>query len=504
LTHLLIIPIVLPLCFGALLILTWSLPVRWQRWISLLATLALLETAVALWFLATPDKIFVYLLGDWPAPFGITLLLDQFAAWMLLLTAVLALPVLIYAIRDHADRMGRHFHALFQLQLMGLNGAFLTADLFTLFVCFELLLFASYGLFIQGGGLTRSRATLHYVIVNSIGSLVFLLGLALLYATVGTLNMADLAKQLALIPPAAEPMILFAGLLLGVVFALKAALIPFHFSVADVYAAAPPAVAALSAIMTKVGFYALVRLLYLVYGQTDFLQQLHHLTPGIVDLALLTLLIGTVGVLTSATLQRGVAFMVLISSGTLLLGLATATPAGLSAALYYMPHATLMTAALFLLADLITRARGGQTVMTASAIATSSTPLGLWFLIAAMAMIGLPPFGGFVGKVLLLQATATADANIWIWSAVLGSGLLLIFMFTQNGINLFWRGTKVTSPVLDSWQVKMTGLLLSSTLLFALGAGPLTAHTQAIARQIMTVEHYIQAVMDQRPLDPQR
>nr|MBF3179384.1 monovalent cation/H+ antiporter subunit D [Pseudomonas aeruginosa] len=234
-SHWLILPILLPLFAGSLLLL--PLAERWRRGLSLLAALALIPLSLLLMRTAASGDLSVYALGNWAAPFGIVLMLDRLAALMLLATAVLGSAALIYALRGD-DRLGKHFHALFQFQLLGINGAFLTGDLFNLFVFFEILLIASYALLLHGGGAERVRSGLHYVILNLVGSAFFLIAVGTLYGLTGTLNMADMAQKIAMADAERAPLLAAAGLLLLVVFALKAALLPLYFWLPRAYAAA--------------------------------------------------------------------------------------------------------------------------------------------------------------------------------------------------------------------------------------------------------------------------
>jgi multicomponent K+:H+ antiporter subunit D len=357
LTHWLILPVLLPLFCGALLLVLPSRE-RLKRALSLLATLALLPLGLYLLQLADDGQLRVYALGDWRPPFGIVLLLDRLSAWLLLVTAVLALGALLYALRGD-DRLGPRFHALFQFQLLGINGAFLTGDLFNLFVFFEVLLIASYALLLHGHGAARVRAGLHYVVLNLVGSALFLIALGLIYGVSGTLNMADLSARVAGISADSAPLLAAGGLLLLLVFALKAALLPLYFWLPRAYAAASAPVAALFAIMTKVGIYAILRLATLIFGAGA------GALAGLVQawlwpLALATVALGALGALAARSLQTLLAYLVVVSAGTLLAAVAIGTPEALTAALYYLLHSTWVAGGLFLLADLIARQRGDK------------------------------------------------------------------------------------------------------------------------------------------------
>jgi len=258
---------------------------------------------------------------------------------MVLLTAVLALFVLLYAIGSGWDERGWHFHALFQFQLMGIMGAFLTGDLFNLFVFFEVLLIASYGLMIHAGGNERLRAGVQYVLFNLLGSTLFLFALGSIYAETGTLNMADLAARAELIGPDATVGIRVASVLLLMVFAIKAALVPLHFWLPSSYAEAPGPVAALFAIMTKVGAYAIIRVYTMIFPpDLDVTAGLHDL--WLLPAALVSLALGAIGILAAKKLDRLVAFAVIGSMGTVMVAISIFTPDSIAAALYYIVHST--------------------------------------------------------------------------------------------------------------------------------------------------------------------
>ena len=311
--HLIIAPILIPAFAGMLLLLEVRERQRLRRLTGLLATLALIPVALGLWQQAASGDIGVYQLGDWRAPFGIVLVLDRLSALMVLLTAVLALPALIYGSRGD-DRRGANFHALFQLQLMGINGAFLTGDLFNLFVFFEVLLIASYGLALHGRGPARVKGGIHYVVLNLIGSALFLVALGLAYGTTGTLNMADFAVKVSELEGNSLDLARLSGLLMWVVFGLKAALFPLYFWLPATYANATAPVAALFAIMTKVGIYAIAR----VYGLAFSGGALAGLgRDPLWILALITLGLAAVGVLGARRLGEMVAYLLVMSVGTL-------------------------------------------------------------------------------------------------------------------------------------------------------------------------------------------
>jgi multicomponent K+:H+ antiporter subunit D len=490
-SHLVIAPVVLPLVAGAIILLLYRLP-RAGLAINLAGAIGLLGISAALLGEAAGGAYTVYALGDWPAPFGIVLVHDRLSALMLALTAVLALSALLYATTG-ALRTDGHFHALFQFQLFGLNGAFLTGDLFNLFVFFEVLLIASYGLLLcgEGGGRERTRAALHYVVLNLVGSAAFLIALGIIYSVTGTLNMADLAMKA---PASDSGGLLGAGaLILFIVFALKAALLPLHFWLPAAYSHAAAPVAALFAVMTKVGVYAIVRVYTLIFGVGSVADiALDWLMP----FAILTIVLAGIGALAATTLRRLVSYLVILSVGTLLAGVGMFSEAGIAAALYYLLHTTLVTGALYLIADLIARSRPEVADgLTAPGPAPASLVPGVLFMVGAIAIAGLPPMSGFIGKLLVLEAAIGRADMAWLWSGLLGASLLAIVALSRAGSALFWRPSERSTIPLCRKALLYAALPLAASPLLVVFAAPLREYAGATAAQLLAPDGYINAVL---------
>jgi len=493
--------LLLPAVMGAGILLLFRHNPRLSRLSSLGSCIALVIIAGVLVHEADGGTIQSYALGNWRAPFGIVLVLDRLSAMMLLLTAVLGLTVLAYAISTGKDRQGWHFHPLFQFQLLGLNGAFLTGDLFNLFVFFEVLLIASYGLMLHGQGGERLKAGVQYVIINLVGSTLFLVGIGLLYGVTGTLNMADLAVKVAAAPPGDQGLIAASGLLLTTVFGLKAALVPLHFWLPGTYAATSGAVAALFAIMTKVGAYSIIRTSTLIFGE-DAGDLAFLAAPWILPAALVTVIIGFVGLYAARGLRDLAAWAVVGSMGTLLCAVSVFTPEAMGPALYYILHSTLAGAALFLVVDLIAqrRAEQGDAITLAPRFTQIEILSGLFFL-AAIATVGLPPLSGFVGKLLVLDGVRASPDAVWIWAVILTTTVLGVLAFARAGSLIFWKSAAIDGEiVLRSLRGERAGVTSASCLLLALAlltvmAGPVTRYTSAAAAQLFEPDIYIQAVL---------
>ncbi len=500
-THWIVAPVILPALLAPFIVLAARFHIGIQRSFSVAGVLALIGCAAGLAWQTSDGTILLYQLGDWAAPFGIVLVGDRLSTMMVLLTAVLGLFVLLYAIGSGWDNRGWHFHALFQFQLMGIMGAFLTGDLFNLFVFFEVLLIASYGLMIHAGGNARLRAGVQYVLFNLIGSTLFLFALGSIYAETGTLNMADLANRVALIDPAETVGIRVAAVLLLLVFAIKAALVPLHFWLPSSYAEAPAPVAALFAIMTKVGAYAIIRVYTLVFPpDVEVTSGLHDvwLQPA----ALISVALGMIGVLAAQRLDRLVAFSVIGSMGMVMVTISLFTPAGIAAALYYIVHSTFAGAVLFLISDLVRTGRRDLELTPQPTMSGAALTAGLFF-VGAIAMAGLPPLSGFLGKLLVLEAAFSSDLMVWIWTVVLVSSLISILGFARAGSVLFWKAHSVApdngAPVRERpapLAYVAVGGLLSLLIANTVFAGQVHGYTSKIAAQLFAPEPYITTVVD--------
>ena len=472
-------------------------PMRWQRRISLGSSVLGLVMAVALVLQAATGELRVYRLGDWPAPFGIVMVVDRLSALMVLLSYLVAVPALGYAAAGW-DRRGRFFHALFQFQLMGLVGAFLTGDLFNLFVFFEVLLIASYVLLLHGHGRERLRMGLHYVVLNLVASGLFLIGLSLVYAATGTLNMADVGQRVGQLQGDTRRFAEAASAVLLVVFGLKAAMLPLYFWLPGTYAAASAPVAALFAIMTKVGVYSIVRVHWQLFGVEAGGAAL-AVADWLLPLGLATSALGVLGALAAHSLGRLVAYLTVASVGTILAGVGLSTPGALSAALYYTLHSTLVIAGLFLLVELIAAQRGevGDRLQPAFAV-REPVLLGGMLLFGAASAAGLPPLPGFLGKLMVLQASSGLATQAWVWSVVLVVGFFTIIGLARAGVIVFWHVQPLkgaSGPGSGAALLAPVWVFMALTIALAVAASPVKRYTDAAAAQLAVPADYVRAVL---------
>jgi multicomponent K+:H+ antiporter subunit D len=532
--HLLIAPILIPLVAGALMLFYDERRRRERRIIALVSAASLLFVAIELVDMvagADATTVGLYLLGNWPPPFAIVLVLDRLSALMLLLTALLALPALVFA-TARWDRRGQHFHSLFQFLLMGVNGAFLTGDLFNLFVFFEVLLAASYGLALHGSGPLRVRAGLHYIAINLAASLLFLIGVSLIYGVTGTLNMADLATRVPLVPAADRPLLAAGAAVLGVAFLVKAAMWPLCFWLPITYMAAAPPAAAMFAVLSKVGVYVILRLSSLAFGTAA--AQLTGLGAELLLAGgLATLVFGTIGVLASQGLGRLAGSAVLVSSGTLLAvvgmsGLGGGSPL-VAAALYYLVASTIGLSALYLMVELIEREQGAVAAMltvTAEAyglgdedlaevemgvgpqVPGATAVLGLCFAACALVIAGLPPLAGFLGKFAMLAAAlgsgglaegGVAPVALVFTALVIASGLAALIALAREGIRTFWAAEEEEMPTVPLIEIAPVVLLLALTVAMTVKAEPVMRYMEATASALNHPHVYVRGVLGGAP-----
>lgn len=500
----------------------WRQP--WRRGISLISALLGLATAICYLMVASHGQISSYNLSEWTAPFGIVLVLDQLSALMLVLTYALAVPVLWFASREW-DTRGRYFHTMFHFLLMGLCGAFLTGDLFNLFVFFEILLMASYVLLLHGQGKARFQLGIHYVTINLLASALFLIGLGMIYGSVGSLNMADVARLLPSLQPDEHKLAVAGGLLLFVVFGIKAAMLPVGFWLPKTYAVATTPVAAIFTIMTKVGIYAILRVNGTVFD--DALSQ-SILQNWLLPIGLITSLYGVIGAIGAERLRRFVGFMVLSSIGTLLTAIALFNTQAWSATLYYLVHSTLIAAAFYLLCGWITSQRGVyKDHLKIAPQMKQHHVLSICYFLIALMMAGLPPFSGFLGKVFILQATVNEPYQSIVITVILVVSLLSILAFTRVGFILFWRASKPEEIAhIDAEYTAYQAtpekapprndiaiyVLLASLICYMVAAGPIQQYTQNTALQIQNNALYeatilkkdeLNQVISVQPFDPE-
>lgn len=500
---LLTVPLLLPLLGAAATLIAGHHPVA-QRIIGAgVLTAVVADTAVLLAHVDAHGPVALQA-GGWEAPLGITLVADRFSALLLPVSAVVTLAVYGYAVgQGVTERRPEHvpsvFHPAYLTLVAGIGLAFLSGDLFTLYVGFEVMLTSSYVLLTLGATGERVRAGMTYIVVSLTASLLFLTTIALVYAATGTVNLADLGNQMARVPPGIRTVL---GLMLLVVFAIKSAAVPLHVWLPDSYPTAPaPVTAVFAALLTKVGVYALVRTQTILFPREEAWTLL-------LVVAAATMLVGVLGALVQDDLHRLLSFALVSHIGFMLLGLALFSVAGLTGTLLYLIHHIVVQAALFLVVGMIERQRGTVSLRRLGGLATVPT-LAVLFGIPALSLGGVPPLAGFVSKLALLQA-AVADGGpgaFTIAAVAVLTSLLTLAAMVRVWTRAFWGQTVPPVPDPEGAEVGVatgkparlmrvtTASVVTVGLLVALAAGPLSGIARRAASDLIARVPYQEAVL---------
>lgn len=533
LEHLLILPILVPLLTGALqLFLGERRSLRVTG--AIISVLVQAAVALTLLYLTTDsmphlwtEGVGVYAIGSWAAPFGIVLVVDRLAALMLVLTSMVALAALVYSLA-YWDRVAPAFHSLFQFLLMGLNGAFLTGDLFNLFVFFEVLLASSYGLLLHGSGVGRVKASLHYIAVNLLASLLFLIGVAMIYGMTGTLNMADLAGRIMQLGPEDRALFEAGAAILGTAFLIKAGAWPLNFWLPVTYTAASSPIGAVFSLMTKVGIYAVLRVGTLLASGSE---QTSFIDIGLFYGGAATIAYAVVGMLASHQLGRIVSYCVVASAGLLFMALGLRIDALTAPVILYLVSSVLATSAFFMVNGLAQRTRIMRIREPADlmpmpdvtypgfgverkadplsprdevgiAIPGTMAFLGLTFVCCVLLVAGLPPLSGFLAKFALLHTVIAAGAGTqtswysWVFcTALLVTGVATLIALIRVGLNLFWSVSGRTTPRLGILEVAPPAFLILLCVILTAAAAPVMTYLESAAQSLHSPDVYIRVVL---------
>lgn len=491
--NLTILPIILPVIAGMIMVVFRN-QIRMHRALSL-GTLTLIGiVAVMLMGQIQQNGIQVLHVGGWHAPFGISMVADMFSVLLVFTNAVVAFCCIWYAFFSIGEEREKHFFYPFALFLIaGVNGSFLTGDIFNLFVCFEVMLVASYVLITLGGAKTQLRESLTYVLINMISSFLFLVAIAYLYHMTGTLNMAHLSVRVAEIGQGG--LMTTVAFLFLTVFSLKAGLFLFYW-IPGSYGAPPPAIAAIfAALLTKVGIYAIIRLFSLVFyhepGTTHYLI-------GI--LAAVTMILGAMGAVAFNDIKRIITYNVVIGVGLILAGFASFCEAGLSGSVYYLIHDMIIKGLLFLLGGSIILLTGTDRIREMSGLIRSYPRLGWMFLLAAFSVAGIPPLSGFIGKILITEGTFRAG-YYWLGGLGLLASLMVLYSMLKIFMNVFWGypNEPDSAPSISARGLLMPMAVLTAiTIVLGLGAQGIYEVVNLAVQGLLDPGLYIGAVLEGR------
>jgi len=492
-SNLVVAPIVLPLVTGAALIFSRRLTV--QRSVSLVAALAGVAVSARLTARVWTEGVQTFYAANLPAPFGISLVADLTSAAFVTATAVAALAVLLFSVYSLERRLEeQYYYPAFQFLLVGVNGSFLTGDIFNLFVFFELMLMASYVLVALGGRPAQLRETLKYALINNVASAFFLLGVAGLYRTYGTLNMADLAMRIQLSDSGGWLTVI--AVLFLVVFGVKAAMVPLHVWLPESYSAGPtPVVAFFGGVLSKVGIYCLLRTFTLLFVEDPAFTHEQLLLP----LALVTMVAGIVGAVAKTDFKRILAYDVVSQIGYMLWGIALYTPLAVAGTVIFVVHQIIVKPVLFLCAGAAERVTGTTNLKRMGGLLTTHGSLAALFLAAAFSLVGVPPFSGFFGKVTLVRAAVAAEryATAAVALAVsLGTLYAMIKIFRLGFWGEVFGDRRVNKDSREfRGMIAAIAILVGASLAMGLGAEAVFTYAAAAADQLLDGQAYIQAVL---------
>ncbi|MCG3146863.1 MAG: Na(+)/H(+) antiporter subunit D [Verrucomicrobiae bacterium] len=489
--HLPILPILWPLATALVLLLVLRRSVAAQRAFSLVSLLGLVAIEVALLLWLSGGEIAVYRLGNWEAPFGILLMADRLSAIMLLLASITAVATLLFAFGDLDERRERmHFYPLFQFLLLGLNGAFLTGDIFNLFVWYEVTLIATYALLTLGSEARQLRAGLPFLALNLTGSTLFLAAAGLIYGATGTLNMAHLSVLTAAADGASAVVVQVATVLLLVVFCFKAALFPLYFWLPDGYPAPPAAISAFfGGVATKVGVYSMMRVFPLVFPEQRAL-----VGEGLMALGAVSMLVGVWGAVCQTEIRRLLSFHIVSQIGYLAFALGLLTEAGVAAAIFYMIHYTLVKCGLFLVAGVMERMTGQNSVKKIGGLMESAPALAALFFVAGLSLAGLPPWSGFFAKIVVVVAGFQQERYLYTGIAVL-TGLFTLFSMMKIWHLSFWGEPAGERRPVPRVMYGAVALLVACSVIFAAVFQPVHAFARQTAAQLLAPDNYVRAVL---------
>jgi multicomponent Na+:H+ antiporter subunit D len=490
--NLVVLPMVIPVLAGILFVFFRS-QIKLQRWISLIVMIGNIGIAAYLLHLNQIVGIQRIDFSGWTPPFGISFVADSFALILVLITSLVAAISLIYAFASIGEaREKMYFYSFVNFLVAGVNGSFLTGDLFNLYVCFEIMLLASYVLIALGGEKTQLRESIKYVLINVLSSWFFLVAIAYLYGSIGTLNMAHISERIA--ESGQTPLLTVISIVFLTVFALKAGLL-LYFWLPGSYSIAPTAVAALfGALLTKVGIYAMFRVF------TLFFYHEHSITHTFITiLAALTLIGGSIGAVAYKDIRLIVTYNVVIAVGFILVGLAVATPEALEGSIYYLIHDMIVKALLFLLAGTMVAVTGTTRIDEMSGLIRNYPLLGWMFFTVMLSLAGIPPLSGFIGKVLVGQGAVEADSYILLALAFISS-IFVLYSLLRVFLQCFWGETIISPedevPMKKGWMIPCA-ILTIATIVLGFGAEAIYPYVSDAANTLLNPSDYIDAVLTQ-------
>jgi multicomponent Na+:H+ antiporter subunit D len=489
--NLILMPVLWPLLTGIILIF-FIKQIKIQRAISFLSSLLGIGISAVIVYRVFQGGIMTLAVGSWEAPFGIIIVADMLAALLVLTTAIIGSAILVYSFHSIGkERESFYYYPIFQFLLVGVNGAFLTGDIFNLFVFFEVMLMASYVLLVLGGTKAQLRESLKYIIVNVLSSALFVISVAYLYSIVGTLNMAQLSDRVAEVNQPGILSVIAISFL--VVFGLKGAIFPLFFWLPGAYNAPPlPIIALFGALLTKVGIYSIFRTYTLIFYHD---QPYTHTILAV--LSLLTIIVGVIGAISYWDVKKIIIYNIVIAVGVITYGISLMNPQAIAGALLYIIHDMLIKAALFLLIGIMIKVSGTSDLRKMGGLITQYPYLAWTFFIAAISLAGIPPFSGFSGKLLILKGAIEAESYFGI-AIILLSSLMVLYSVMKIFIHGFWGKSdailvKTNMPVSKLLAPAVT--LVALSIIYGIGTEAVYSFISQAENTILDPEIYINAVL---------
>lgn len=493
-----ILPVLVHMFTAIIAIFFWQ-KVNILRVISILGSSLGLALALQLFLKTQEAGILTMQAGDWPAPFGITFVSDTFSSVLVLLTAIVALAVSLFstaAISTNRIRYG--YFAIFHFLIMGLNGAFLTGDIFNLYVWFEIVIISSFVLMTLGGRKPQMEGAIKYVAMNMLASTIFLTAIGILYGITGSLNMADLAVKVAQIEN--RGLVNVTGLLFFIGFGIKSAVFPLYFWLPSSYHTPPSSIAALfGGLLTKVGIYAMFRIFTLIFVPDSFMANLF------VAVAAMTLLTGALGAMSKNSMRRMFSYLIVCHIGYFIVGLGLFTGIAIAGAIFYLIHDIIVKTNLFLVSGIIYKARGSTDLRRLGGFYKDYPKLSVLFAIVLFSLAGIPPLSGFWPKINLFQAALTADSLILILTLIFAS-FITLFLITKIWLEVFWKSLPKgdiekndefeTLPQEKKFMLVLpVAGLAAVSVCIGFGAEYIMTISQKIAAEMINPQPYIHAVL---------
>jgi multicomponent Na+:H+ antiporter subunit D len=488
--NLIILPIIIPIIVGMIMVI-FRKNIKLQRFLSVFSTIAISISTLVLITQIHTNGIQTLHLGGWKAPFGVSMVADMFSALLILVTSIVSLCCLLYAFNSIGkEREANYFYPLFLFLITGVNGSFITGDIFNLFVCFEVMLVSSYVLISLGSTKIQLSESIKYILINIISSFLFLVAIAFLYAMTGTLNFAHLSIRVAEVGQ--EGLMTTVAILFLIVFSLKAGLFLF-FWLPGSYSAPPTAISAIfAALLTKVGIYAIIRVFTLVFYHEP---EVTHLFIGI--LAAVTMLLGAIGAVAFWDIKRILTYNVIVGVGFILAGVASYTTEGMTGSLYYLIHDMVVKALIFLLGGTIIHLTGTSKLKEISGLIRLHPALGWMFFIAALSLSGIPPLSGFLGKIFITEGTFEAG-YLWLGGIGLFTSLMVLYSIMKIFMNVFWGYTDLTEEKEKGTTKGLMlpiGILTIISIALGLGAEGIHEYVDIAVEGLMNPSLYIEAVL---------